>query len=142
MMSPAVLFLLFAQQLVEIRNCFLEAIAQLHLWLPSEQGLGKTDVRAALLRVILWQRVENDFRRRTRELDDLFGELPDRELDGIAEVDGAAHRVRGLPQTKKPLDQVIDVAERAGLLSFAVDRDVLVAQRLDDKVRHHPAIGS
>src|ERR1700704_2939573 len=73
-------FLLFPQQLVEIRDRFFEAIAQLHLWLPSQQGLGKTDVRAALLRIILWQRMENDFRRRARELDDLLGELPDREL--------------------------------------------------------------
>ena len=38
------------------------------------------------------------------------------------------------------VDQVVDVAERAGLAAVAVDRDRLAAQRLDDEVADHPAV--
>ena len=37
-------------------------------------------------------------------------------------------------------DQVVDIAETAGLAAVAVDGDVLAAQRLDDEVAHHPAV--
>src|SRR5438477_358273 len=87
----------------------------------------RRDVRA-LLRVIVWQRTEDDFGGRASELDELFRQLPDRELDGVAEIDGASHAVRSLHQPDQPFDQVVDIAEGAGLLAFAVDRNVLVAE--------------
>ena len=46
----------------------------------------------------------------------------------------------GLHQPHEPVDQIVDVAERAGLAALAVDRDVLAAQRLDDEVGHHAAV--
>ncbi len=51
---------LLAQQLVEIGNRFLQSLAQLDLRLPIEQRLGLADVGAALLGVILRQRLRLD----------------------------------------------------------------------------------
>ena len=38
------------------------------------------------------------------------------------------------------VEQVVDVAEGAGLHAVAVDRDVLALERLDDEIRHHAAV--
>src|SRR5204863_2051822 len=43
-------------------------------------------------------------------------------------------------QSRERVDQIVDVAKRAGLPAIAVDRDVTSKQRLDDKIGHDPTI--
>ena len=43
-------------------------------------------------------------------------------------------------QPHQPVDQIVDVAERARLRAVAIDRDVAPEQRLDDEVRHHASV--
>ena len=62
-----------------------------------------------------------------------FSEFEDGEFAGVANVHGA-HDLILIHEANKTLDEVIDVAERAGLLAFAVNRDVLALERLHNKV--------
>ena len=80
--------------------------------------------------------------RRTRvgQSDHPIGQFAHRNFVRIAHIDRAGDAVAGRHQADEPIDQVVDVAERAGLAAVAVQRDVLAAQRLDDEVRHHAAI--
>ena len=43
-------------------------------------------------------------------------------------------------QPHEAVDQIVDVAERAGLLAVAEDGDVAAEQRLHDEIRHHAAV--
>ena len=36
----------------------------------------------------------------------------------------------------QPIDQIIDIAERTGLRTIAIDGDVIAKKRLNDEVRH------
>src|SRR5258708_17541854 len=70
-----------------------------------------------------------------------FGEMLDRHLDRIAEIDRAGEIVRCVVHQAQPaIDQVVDVAERAGLHAVAVNGNVLTLERLDDEVRDHAAV--
>ena len=66
------------------------------------------------------------------------GELAHGELVGVADV----RRVRpaALEQPHDALDQVVHVAERAGLRPVAVHGERIALDRLHDEVRHHPAV--
>src|SRR5258708_214193 len=81
------------QQLAEEVHGPLDAVVQGHLRLPVEVGTRKSDVRAPAGGIVLGQRLEYDFRRRLRELQDLFGELHHRGLDRIAEVARAGEAI-------------------------------------------------
>ena len=52
------------------------------------------------------------------------GEFDDRELAGIADVDRARTSSGACHQPDEAVDQIIDIAERAGLQAVAVDGDV------------------
>ena len=69
--------------------------------------------------------------------------MADRHLDRIADVDRSREVVgRVVHQAQPAVEQVVDVAEGAGLHAVAIDGDVLVPERLDDEVRHHaPVVG-
>ena len=82
----------------------------------------------------------DDARGRSGHGDHGLRELEDREFGRVAEVDRPGHLVRRVHQANQAGYEVVDVAEGAGLPAVAVDRDVLVPQRLDDEVRDHPAV--
>ena len=106
--------------------------------LPTDDPkVRKPDITKA--RTLLgWEGMLLDLRTRAGDLEHQFGQLPDSELVGISDI----HRI-GMIAHEEPVDavdQIRDIAERTGLLSLAVDGERLTLQRLDDEVRHHPAV--
>ena len=101
---------------------------------------GLRDVRLAHLRIVLGAHVFVDDPGLVagESIDDL-GELLDGELARIADVDRIG--LIGKQQPVDPLDQIIDILERARLQAVAVDGERLAAQRLLDEVRDTPAAG-
>ena len=71
-------------------------------------------------------------------LDHLRGELEERELLGIAEVDGVV--LTGQREPPDPGDEVVDVTERAGLRPVAEHRQRLAEERLPEEGRDRPAV--
>jgi hypothetical protein len=63
-------------------------------------------------------------RRRSAEADDLLRKVTDRCLDRVAEVDRARQSIRAVHQADQPHDQVVDIAEGAGLRAIAIARAV------------------
>jgi hypothetical protein len=53
---------------------------------------------------------------------------------------GPVKPVVGGHHPDEAFDQIVDIAEAAGLGAFAVDGDRLVGQGLDDEVADHPAV--
>ena len=68
-----------------------------------------------------------------------LGQLPDGELDRVAQVDRLVPAL-GVHQADQAVHQVVHVAEGAGLLAGAVQRQLLPAERLDDEVGDHPPV--
>ena len=66
---------------------FVETFPQLDLRLPSEQRLGKADIRAALSGIVLRQRPVHDARLGAGELDHKRSELQHGEFIRIADID-------------------------------------------------------
>ena len=66
----------------------LQAVAQRHLGRPAEQLARERDVGPALLGVVDGQRLVDDLGGRAGQLVDDLGELEQRELVGVADVDG------------------------------------------------------
>ena len=82
-----------------------------------------------------------DLRLRTREFQDDGCQFVDGEFIGVAYVDRAREIVgRIVHQADHPFDQVVDILERAGLFTVAVDCDRFVAQCLDDEIRDYAAV--
>ena len=98
------------------------------------------DVRLTLLGIIGRQRHEDEFRFRSRHLDDDLGELPDRELARIAEIDRAGEVAVAVHQPHEAVDQIVDVAEGARLAAVAVDGDGLALQGLHDEIGDDAAV--
>src|SRR6478735_7004239 len=94
-----------------------QAFAQVDLGLPGQEVAGAADVRPADLGVVRGQRLVDDLRRAAGDLDDGLGQLEERELRGVADVDRVV--LAGLGQRDDPADEVVDVAERAGLAAVA-----------------------
>ena len=86
------------------------------------------------------QRLVDQLRPRAGQLQHQLGQFQDRELLGIAEVHRPDEIVRAVHHADHAFDQVVAVAEGAGLRAVAEDRDVLAGQRLADEVRHHAAV--
>src|SRR3954467_4311369 len=116
----------------------LQALAQLDLGPPVEQLARETDVGLTDLRVIRRQRLVDDLRARLGDLDDRLGELEQRELVGVADVDRLMRA--GLGEQDHPADQIVDVTERPRLRAVAEHRDRPVLQRLAQKRRDRPAV--
>src|SRR6266540_2448759 len=97
-----------------------QALLQRDLRLPAEDLLRARDVRLALLRVVHRQGLVDDLARRARHAQHEIGELEQRELLRVAEVDRQV--LARLREQDQAADQVVDVAEGARLLTRAVHR--------------------
>src|SRR5262245_40203535 len=122
------------EKLVEIRDGLLETRHELDARLPAELLAGKRDVRPTLLGIVRRQRLVEDLRARAGQLDGQSSEFRDRELVWIAEIDRPDELFRRSHETEEAVDEVVDVAEGAGLASVSVDCDRIAAQRLDEEV--------
>ena len=92
-----------------------EPFLERDLRLPAEQLLRPRDVGLALHRVVDAERLEDDLARRAGDpLHDL-GEVEQRPLVGVADVDGQV--LAALGEEDDAADQVVDVAEAPRLLS-------------------------
>src|SRR5262249_45447026 len=100
-----------------------EAVLERHLRLPAENLLRARDVRLAHLGIVHRQRLEDDLARRPRHAQHEVGELDQRELARVAEVDGEVLLARR--QQVQAADEVVHVAEAPRLRAVAEDRDRL-----------------
>src|SRR5215217_5424051 len=91
----------------------LESLPEFDLGLPAEHLAGERDVRLADLRVVGGQGLVHDLRARAGDLDHRVGQLEQRELVGIADVDGLV--VARLGEPDDPVDEIADITERPGL---------------------------
>src|SRR4029077_10866992 len=105
-----------------------QTLAQRNLGRPSEKLLRECDIGPSLFGVGDGQGLVDDLRTGFGQLFDRLRELEQRELVGIANVDGIV--VRRLRERDEPPDEVADVAERSRLAAVAEDRERSVAERL------------
>ena len=101
--------------------------------LPAEQLARERDVGPADLGSSVGQRLVDDLRARAGHSMTACGELEQRELVRVADVDRLVNA--GLGEPDDPVDQVVDVAEGARLRSVAKDRDRPVLERLAHESR-------
>mmetsp|Transcript_11895 Transcript_11895/g.27602 ORF Transcript_11895/g.27602 Transcript_11895/m.27602 type:complete len:318 (-) Transcript_11895:573-1526(-) len=126
------------QLLAEIVDRLADALVHRHLRLPSDLGLRDRDVGLALARVVLGGRHVDDGGVRVGEFVDHRREVLNGILIGVAEVHG--HVIVAIHQLHEPVDEVVDVLERARLRALAVDGHRLALQRLNDEVAHDAPI--
>ena len=122
----------------KIRNRVRESIRQLHFRFPFQKFFSLGDVGFALLRIVLRQRLENNFALRFGRADDFFRELDHRHFRRIANVHGqvvVAHH-----QPIDAFNQIGAVTKTARLRAFAEHRDRFVFQRLADERRDDAAV--
>ena len=77
---------------------------------------------------------------RTGQANHLVREFAHGELLRVTDVDGTGEIVRGIHGSDHRLDQIVDIAEAPGLLTVAVDRDVLAPERLHHEIADHAAV--
>ena len=95
---------------------------------PSRAARGARDVGAALLGIVRGSASNTMRLSDAVRADHLLGQFQQRELLRVADVDG--EMLVGFGEPRGCLDQVVDVAERAGLAAVAEDRDRLAGERL------------
>ncbi len=115
-----------------------EPPGEIHPGLPSELSSGDPDVRLTNLRVVLGEILVHDLAVAPGELQDLLGELEDRHLSRVADVHRIVHVA--LVEEEDALDQVVHVAERAGLAAVSEHRQGLPREGLLDEGGDHPAV--
>src|SRR3954454_2354364 len=87
-----------SHQRLEIVYGPLKSLAQGNGRLPTQQLACQRNIRAALQGIVLGQRHLDEFRARPGHLDHDLGQLANRELTGIADVDRPGHIVRRVHQ--------------------------------------------
>ena len=101
---------------------------------------GQADIRLALTGIVLGQGFLDQGRAGAGQFPDGLGQLDHAEFAGIAQVDGAGEVVRAPHEADEALDEIVHIAEGAGLATVAVEGDGLVAQGLDDEVGDDAAV--
>jgi len=127
------------EEFAEVVDGGVEALVEGNSGLPAEFGAGEGDVGLALLGIIAGEGLMGDFGFSADFFEHFFGELEHGEFAGVADVDRAGER-RVVHEADEALDQVVHVAERAGLGAIAVDGEILAAQGLDDEVGNDAAV--
>src|SRR5437868_6156941 len=108
-----------------------QALLELNLGFPAEQLPRPRDVRLPDLRVVDRQRLEDDLALRAGQLQHGAGELEQGELAWVAEVDREMLAAAG--EQVEAADQIVDVAEAAGLGAVAEDCQRLARGRLPNE---------
>src|SRR4051812_40796258 len=116
----------------------LQPVLERDLRLPAEQVLGAGDVGLADLRVVDGQRLVDDLRARAGHLDHGLGELEQRVLVLVADVDRQVDV--GLAQGDQPADLIVHVTEAPRLAAVAEDGERLVLERLAQEGRDGTAV--
>src|SRR5258708_2987311 len=101
-----------AHQAVEIFDGLAQALAERDLRLPFELLARQRDVGATLQGIVdrQWPGLD-ELRLAADQLDHPLGEMLDRHLDGVAEIDRAGEIVRRMVHQAQPaFDQVVDIA--------------------------------
>ena len=97
-----------------------EAVAEPDGRFPAELASGDGEVRAPHLGVVDRTRGGDDVDVAAGDVPDRLGQLADRHLLVVTDVDGVG--VAGDQQPEDALDEVVDVAQRPGLAAVAVQR--------------------
>src|SRR6266702_2275165 len=126
------------QAFAEVSDRLDEAGLERSSRVPVEELAGAAQIGTALSWIVLGQGLEDNLTRTPTEVPDSGGELDHGDLVVGPEVDGLG--VIGSQQANDALDEVVDVAEAAGLRPVPIDRERLVAQRLRQKVWDGPPI--
>ena len=132
----------------EVVDGFLESLFKGNGGLPAELFLGQGDVGLALERIVTGERMEGELGTATDLLENKLGELEHGEFSGIADIYGTGDAFR-VHEADEAFDEVVDIAEGAGLGAIAIDGNVFPFEGLDDEVgndatvvgQHSGAIG-
>ena len=132
----------------EVVDGFLEPLFKGNGGLPAELFLGQGDVGLALERIVTGERMEGELGTATDLLENKLGELEHGEFSGIADIYGTGDAFR-VHEADEAFDEVVDIAEGAGLGAIAIDGNVFPFEGLDDEVgndatvvgQHSGAIG-
>mmetsp|Transcript_14162 Transcript_14162/g.36142 ORF Transcript_14162/g.36142 Transcript_14162/m.36142 type:complete len:200 (+) Transcript_14162:69-668(+) len=127
-----------AQARAEVIHKGHKALVQRHLGRPPERLPRLRDVGLPALGIVRGQRVVHVGRGRLGDSQDLVGQLLNRELPGVAQVDGAD--LIAVHEADEGIHHVRHIAEAARLRTLAIQRDGLARERLHHKVGHHSAI--
>ena len=98
------------------------------------------NIGTALFRVIGGEGAEDDFRIGVCHFFDKFRKLNHGEFPRIADIDRSGDLIWRVHHADHGVDQVLAVAEAAGLRSIAVDGDVFALEGLDDEVADDPSV--
>ena len=96
--------------------------------------------RLALSRVIGRQGFIDNLGLGPCEFDDQLGELFDRKLMRVAEIDRSCYLIGRRHHGNHPSDQVIAITERASLGTVTVDGNIFSFKRLNDKIRDYTSV--
>lgn len=122
----------------KLGHSLLEPVLDGHTGFPAEGGAGEGDVGLAHGGVVDRAVDESDGRRRPGQVPGCLGQSEDAQLVGVADID-RARQIRA-QQAHEPFDQVVDVADGAGLRPVAGDGQRLPAQGLADERRDRPTV--
>ena len=127
-------------QVAEIVDRVPQALGQRHLRLPAERLARPRDVGLALLGSSAGSGrcFSFDFDPVVRITSSASSSIVN--SPGLPRLTGPVTSSSARHQPDEALDQIVDVAEGAGLRAVAIDRDVVARQRLHDEVRDHAAV--
>lgn len=107
---------------------------------PVEVLFGKGDIGSALFGVVFGQGLEDEFGAGVSEVENVFSEFDHGEFAGVAEVDGAGDGGIAVHEADEAFDEVVAVAEGAGLLAVAIDGDRFALEGLHDEVGNNASV--
>src|SRR6188768_435574 len=110
-----------------------QALVELDLGCPTENLLGARDIGLADLWIVDRQCLEDDRARRPGRANDRLGELEQRHLSRVSDVD--RQMLARLGEQNQAADEIVHEAEAAGLPAASEDRQRLLLERLADEGR-------
>ena len=124
-----------AGQLVfKIGDGFDQTVFKSNLGFPAKLFTRQSNIGLALLGIVAGQGFVRNHRLAAGHFHNLFGQFTNGKFAGVAHVHGA-DKVNGRGhEADHALNQIIHIAERAGLRAIAINGDGLALERLDDEV--------
>jgi len=108
--------------------------------LPTEKFPRARNVGTPPGRVILGQRMINDLGAGRHHVNDHFGELIDRELSRISDIDWHLRIFRRIHERCQPSHKVADIAKGPRLLAAPINGQRLAGNCLNDKIGYDPTV--